>query len=129
MAKKKLKPTTEKGQDNLKCTLTDEETLAYGKRQAQLLHDTKTLEDETVAFKSAMKGRMDVLDAELNLISERIRSGYEHRFVEVEILKDWEAGMVYWKRLDTGETYTQRPMDTDERQTKLDLETESASEA
>ncbi len=126
---KKLEVTRVEGQDNLKCVLTDKETLDYGKRQARLFHDLQTLSDEGVSFTADLKGRKATVEAELNVISERIRNGYEHRFVQTEIVTDWEAGLVRFVRRDTGETYAQRPLNTEERQTKMDLESKPESAA
>lgn len=111
-----------KGQDNLRCNLTDQELLDYGKRQAQLLSDRTKADDELDAFKTGIKNRLAVIDAEVNGLSEKIRNGYEFRFVPTTIVTDWEADLVRFRRDDTKEQYQARPLNAEERQMKLDLE-------
>jgi len=116
-----METKTEKGQDNLRCVLTDEELLVYGKRQAQLLSDRAKAEDELDAFKSGIKNRLAIVDAEVNSLSERIRNGYEFRFVPITIITDWDKETVKRVRDDTGEIYGGRVLNADERQAKMDL--------
>jgi len=113
---------TDKGQDNLRCNLTDEELLAYGKRQAQLLSDRAKADDELDAFKSGIKNRLAVIDGEVNGISEKIRNGYEFRFVPTTIVTDWGADLVRFFRDDTGVEYSTRPLNAEQRQLKLEMQ-------
>lgn len=55
-------------------------------------------------------------------MAEKIRSGYEHKDIECKRELDYRLGTVIITRLDTGEIVEERPMDTEERQRKLDLQ-------
>ena len=119
-------PKVEHGQDNLRCELTDHEVLDYGKRQARLLSDRDRVADELKAFSTESKNKTAVIEAEINTLSERIRNGYEFRFVPTTITTDWEAELVSFTRDDTGKVYRQRPLNAEERQLVLDVTAEGA---
>lgn len=110
------------GQDNLRCELTDSEVLAYGRQQAKALSDVGKAEDELKAFQTAHKNRIASLEANINDLSERIRNGYEFRFVDTEIVTDYNNDLVNFIRKDTGEIYKSRPLNKEERQIKLEAD-------
>ena len=116
-----IQPKVEHGQDNLKCILTERELVEYGRRQATALSDMNKAADELKAFQTGIKNRMAELEAIINSLSEKLRSGYEFRFVAITIITDYEAGLVKFVLDDTGEVYNQRPLNTEERQFILDF--------
>ena len=113
------------GRDNLKCILTDAELLDYARKQAQALSDTKKAEDDLKSFQTAIKNKIAVFEATINDVSEKIRSGYEFRFVDTMVETNYDAGFVRFVRLDTGEIYSQRPLNTEERQFILEFKADT----
>ena len=111
-----------KGQDNLKCMLTDDELLEYGKLQARYLNDIQVAEDELATYKTAHKNKVTAIQANVNILGNRIRNGYEHRMVDTEIHVDYENDIVKFYRMDTGENYGSRRLNAEEKQHKLDLQ-------
>lgn len=114
------------GQDNLKCILTDEEVLNYGKKQAKTLSDLQREDEELASFKTAYKNKVTMLQSTVNILSEKIRNGYEFRMVETEIHTDFDNNMVRFYRKDTGECYATRTLNAEERQQKLNFQAEEA---
>jgi len=116
-----MKPKVELGQDNLKCILKDSELLEYGRQQARALSDIDRAEDELKTFTTSIKNRIAVCEATIKAISEKIRNGYEFRFVSISIMTDYDAGLVTFRRADTDEIFSQRPLNAEERQFVLDF--------
>lgn len=123
-----MNPSVKKAQDNLRCELTDEELLEYGRAQAKALSDLGKAEDELAAYKTAHKNKVAVLEANIHDISEKIRNGYEFRFVPTEIHTDYEEEIVQFVRMDTGEIYKTRPLNQEERQFKLEFNKDTEGE-
>jgi uncharacterized FlaG/YvyC family protein len=67
------------------------------------------------------KAEISEFEAQMGKLSEKIRSGYEHRNVKCTKNFDYRLGTVTITRLDTGEIIRERPMDEHEKQIKLKL--------
>ena len=66
------------------------------------------MEDEKKAAASRYKSEMDAIEERITDISNKIRSGYEHRTVEVEVTFHYPAKNVKTiKRLDTMESWAE----------------------
>jgi uncharacterized FlaG/YvyC family protein len=104
--------------------LTDAEVLEYGKRQARALSDMEAAMDELRSFQTEIKNRCAKIQADINSLSERIRNGYEFRYVETTIKTDYANALVSFVRDDTGEIFSQRPLNKEERQFILDFQKE-----
>jgi uncharacterized FlaG/YvyC family protein len=116
-----MNPIIKEGQDNLRCELTDAEKIEYGGIVSQSLLNRLTAEDELKSFQTASKNKMTILDATIKSISEKIRNGYEFRYVEIEIETNFTECLVKFIRKDTGEIYKQRPLNSEERQLMMEV--------
>ncbi|MDD4987016.1 MAG: hypothetical protein PHQ43_14850 [Dehalococcoidales bacterium] len=117
-----MNPKVEQSQDNLRCDLTDAELLDLGRLQARALSTKDQIQAEFETFKTSVKNRMAEQDALIGQVSEKIRNGYEFRYVPTTITTDFDANIVRFTRTDTGECYRQRPLNAEERQLKLEME-------
>jgi hypothetical protein len=95
----------------LKCPLTDEELLAYGQALADAQQTIVELEAELQEFKDGMKGKVAGAEGAVVRYGSLIRQRYEHRRIECEIVKDYQAETVRVIRGDTGETIESRGME------------------
>ncbi len=82
-------------------------------------------DEAEASLKSAqtqIKSKIALHEAELVSFAEKLRSGFEMRNIECEVIKDFEHGIIMITRKDTGEIVTERKMTIEERQKKLPLE-------
>jgi cellobiose-specific phosphotransferase system component IIB len=126
---KKTHPKIETSQDNLRCVLKDSELLELGRQQARALSDIEAAEEELKSFSTGIKNRVALSEATIKSVSKKIREGYEFRYVATTVTTDYAAGLVTFVRNDTGETYSQRPLNNEERQFKMDLEADMKASA
>jgi hypothetical protein len=68
-----------------------------------------------------IKSQVDELDARVVQCSDKYRSGYEMRDMEVEKEMDFLNDVVRFYRLDTGELALERGMTIEERQMRIKL--------
>lgn len=106
---------------------SEEEKLEIGQRLAGAVAAVARLEDQKKSFMSQIKSEIDSKSLQVNADSERLRSGYEMRYVECEVVNAYIDRMVRWIRLDTGETAFERPMKSNEMQMKVDEAIEQAA--
>ena len=102
--------------------LADEEVLKYGRDAARAVADKARIEDEFSSVKAEYKAKISEQDSIVGKLSPRIHSGIETREVECEEMKNWTAGTVLIKRIDSGETIEKRPMREDEKQMEVSLD-------
>jgi hypothetical protein len=107
--------------ENLKCVLTKEELLVYGKEVAQAQLNKVTTMDNLKSYQTKIKSDIAICDAKINSVSEKIRSGTEWRDVECTVTFDWDKGIKSIYRIDTGEFIRDDIIPEHERQEKLDL--------
>lgn len=103
----------------LKCQLTDQEILQCGQAVADALEAAAELERELDEFKTMHKAKVAQQEAIVGLNTGKIRSRYEYRPVECEVVKDYGAGVVWTERVDTREIIERRPLTDEERQMAL----------
>jgi len=113
---------TKEGEELLKCDLTDEELLAYGRQLADAQNDMVEIEGEEKEFKANIKGRKETAQATSDRLTRLLRAGYEHRHVVVTTVFDYDDGTVTKTRKDTEEEFETRAMTEAEKQRHLDLE-------
>lgn len=120
MAKQKIKrkPITK----FCKCELTDKELLDYGQMMADSNAEATALEDQLASVKKEYQGRIDAATATAARLGGCIRSGYEHRDVECEEVRNWTDKTVKVIRLDTKEVVESRRMTAEEAQMELGVE-------
>lgn len=120
--------TVSKAKIFMKYVFTNEDMLALAQDMARALDEQHTAEDELKSVGTQIKSKIALASAAANSASSKIRAGSEHRNVECEITKNFTAGLVTTRRLDTGEITDTRLMTTEERQAELPLsETETAA--
>lgn len=110
-------------QQQLRYELTSGELLELARNQARLFEGRNTAEEELTHIKADYKGRITLLDNEIQSSTRKIQAGYEMRNVEVLVLRyrpsTDEAIEV---RLDTGECTAVRRLLTEEKQLTLVVE-------
>ena len=81
--------------------------------------ELQRLEERKKSLQSQIKSEMDGKQAAVNLDAERLRSGFEMRSIECEVVYAYSDDVVRWVRTDTNEVAHERKMRPDERQQKL----------
>ncbi len=106
----------------LKYTFTEDEIKELGRSLAKVFSDHSEAEGRLKSVSIQVKAEITALEGTMTMMSEKIRSGYEHRNIECKKEFDYKAGYVIVTRLDTGEVIEERPMDAEETQRKLELQ-------
>ncbi len=97
-------------------------------RMAEKLHAAGVKEEERKTVASQFKVEIDALQAEINLLSECYRNGWEMRHMTVEVEKDYDAKERRYRSIDTGEIVKVEPLQPDDYQTDAFPEIEQAVE-
>ena len=82
--------------------------------------DLQRMEDNKKSIMSQIKSEMDSKQSKINLSAEHLRSGFEMRDIECEVVYAYVDDVVRWIRTDNGEVAHERKMRPDERQMKLE---------
>lgn len=107
---------------HLPVKLTDEEKLAKGRQQAQVMQEYCEIELRKKEIASDMGAELKAKRKELTKLAEQVRSGLEIRPVDCMLVPSWEANAVHTVRQDTHETIDRRPMTPAEREKALQRE-------
>jgi hypothetical protein len=78
------------------------------------------LEEQKKAVMSQLKAELDAKQGAVNSAAEKLRSGFEMRNIECEVIFDYESDVVRWVRTDNFEVAHQRRMRPEERQMKIE---------
>jgi len=105
----------------LKYVFSPQEKSDLGAQLAQCFSDCTDAEARLKSVATQIKSEIARIEGEMGSLSEKIRTGYEHRNVKCEKLFDYRLGSVTYTRLDSGEIYRERAMDEQERQQNLNL--------
>ena len=108
----------------LKCILTDDDRLHAGQCFADAHAELEQHNEDLDAIKSEFKGKIGQAAATIQRQSGLLRSGYEYRNTEVEIVKNFDAAVVTVTRQDTLEEIECRAMTEDEKQMNLNMKEE-----
>lgn len=125
---KKHKIKRKQDRELCKCMLTTAEKLAYGQKMADATQEIRQLNDQLAGMKKDFQARIEQREATVGLMSAALRSGYEHRDTDVEIVNDWTDKTIKVIRMDTHEVIRERTMTDDERQIPLDVVEEEVAE-
>ncbi len=106
----------------LKYTFTEDEIKELGRSLAKVFSDHSEAEGRLKSVSTQIKAEITSLEGIMTMVSEKIRSGYEHRNIDCKKEFDYRLGSVTIIRLDTGEVVEERPMDAEETQKKLELQ-------
>ena len=108
-----------KGEELLKCILTEAEKKDISEQMAQAVEKMASLEDQLSSLSKEFKAKIAEQQANLNKSASLIRQGYEYRQVPIEITLDYKRTRVLKTRMDTMQDFEDRPMKENERQQRL----------
>ena len=103
----------------LPCKLTPEELQARGKAAAEVAAQREHLDNQRKEAAAEYKAQIARKETELDHLFTQLRSGQEHRDVEVEIVKNYRTKSVKTTRTDTGDAIDTRAMTPAELQLTL----------
>ncbi|MBW7995330.1 MAG: hypothetical protein FVQ81_01915 [Candidatus Glassbacteria bacterium] len=109
------KPTTRQ----CKYFINYDDRLQLGDRFAEAEQTLQILDRELSGIKDSFKAKIKAAEAVITSCASIIRNGYETKELECEITLDYDKGMVFITRRDTGEVVENRSMTAEEQQMKL----------
>lgn len=104
---------------NIPVELTKDEVRMRGESLARKHAEWDAVESARKAAMTHAKSEEELLEADMKLLAEAIRTGKEYRDVEVREVRNDAALSMDTVRQDTGEVIEQRPLRPDELQAKL----------
>ena len=104
---------------SLLCPLTLEEKRQRGESLAQKRQEWDSVESAKKAAVQHAKAEQDRIDSEADRLAEAIRTGHEHRDVEVIDRKNLDTRTMDTVRCDTGEVIESRLLTGAERQVAI----------
>jgi hypothetical protein len=93
---------------HIKRVFTSEERDEFLRQMFRLRDDVGEREDELEAFKTTKKAEIAVLEAEVGVIENNLRNGYEQ--VPVQCIVKYENNKAIYIQKSTGEFVEERPM-------------------
>jgi hypothetical protein len=112
----------------LKVPLTGQEKADLQSNMLEAMDNIESAEAELAAVKSQYKAKIDGFASNLKDLRISLRNGFEHRKVQIKIIKDYTLKKVLKVRGDTGCVYFTREMDEAEKQRGLEFQEESEPE-
>lgn len=109
--------------ENLKTRLTPQELSDYAKEMSEKYIEHGQLEADKKGVVAEYKGRTEVLEGQLNLLSQKVSTQHEWRDVECHWAYDWKTDKKQLVREDTGEIVKESKITQDDRQKLFPLET------
>lgn len=103
-----------------KVFLTPEEIEEAADTLARKTQELEDIESEKKSANAGFKDRLERTSGEIRTAGRLYRDKFDMRDVECEIVRDYEAGMVYFIRQDTYETVRKVAMSQSERQMHID---------
>lgn len=73
---------------HLRCNLTDDEKLDAGRELAEATNTLTELENDKKRVNDDFKSKVSAAEAEVGVLSNKLRSGYEFRNVECDVVFD-----------------------------------------
>lgn len=111
-----------------KYKFNEEEMRKIAETLAHKTQELEEIEEEKKAVVSAFKERSDRVSAEQRAAARKYKDGYEMRNIECEVRRDYEAGIIRYIRVDTGEEVLRAQMTMAERQLTLESAMNDATE-
>lgn len=105
--------------ESLPVKLTEKEVREYGEKLAELEIQLLVLEEDKKKTAKQFNGNIEILKEEIHSTAGAINNHEENRQVLCEIERDFEHNVVKTIRKDTGETVSERAMDTADHQENL----------
>ena len=111
----------ETSKEYCKHTFTEDEKREISTELAHCVSELSQKEDEKKAIMSDLKSQIDSLASRTNGLATKLNNGYEMRNIECEIERDYDAHVIRFFRLDTGELVRTRKMTSDDVEGTLPL--------
>ena len=108
--------TVETTTRSLSCKLTDDELRAIGRNMAHEVELAQAAENNKKSVQAQFKATIEAHMANISLASKKINTGVEYREIECDIVFDYDLGIRYLQRRDTGETVESRLLTKEEKQ-------------
>ncbi len=105
---------------------TTDERVEFGQQLSQALNDQREVADELATLKAQYKSKESEVAGRINLLANKITTGYEMREVKVNTVIDLISGKVQVIRIDTGEVVEEREAKDSEHQLVLEVAKDSA---
>lgn len=106
----------------LKCRLTAEEITEASDALARNLDELEMLEDAQQEMKSNFKAQIEAKEAATRVQKNLVRDKYTLRLVRCTLTMNYTTLKVIVARDDTGEVVSERAMNEDEKQLKIDFD-------
>ena len=98
----------------------DDEKRDIASELANGVAELKHIENRKKSVTSQLTSEMNAKQSAVDLAAEKLRSGFEMRQIECEVVYAYIDDVVRWIRTDNGEIAHERKMRPDERQMKLE---------
>lgn len=105
-----------------KYIFTEEEKRQIAADLANGVADIQRLDDQKKSVMSQLKSEADAKQGQVNLFAEHLRSGFEMRSIDCEVVYAYSDDVVRWIRCDTGEVAFERKMRPVDRQLTIEEE-------
>lgn len=113
---------------NLQYKFSPDELRQLGRDLAEAQIQMRQLEDDKKRVADEWKARISGKDAEIALLSNMVRSGYEYRDIPCEAVLNEPVNKKTVRRLDTGEVVGVYDLTDSEKQRTLQFENEENAE-
>jgi hypothetical protein len=120
--------TQEVSRELCKYEFSIEEKQEIAQKLADDVDQLHELNDRKKAAMSDFKSAIDTTTASINTASRKIKDGYEMKYMECAVKKDFDKKEVYYIRLDTSEVVRTRPVTDEDLQMRLDEQEEAKEE-
>jgi hypothetical protein len=118
---KQRKPTSK---EFVKYSFNGNELKDLSDNLARAVTDRARKEDEKKAAVTSMNADIEAETTKINALAEKIQNGWEMRYIDCYVEKDYKAKKVSYTRIDNNEIVKTRPMSPEEFQMSLDEQRE-----
>jgi hypothetical protein len=101
---------------------TDEEARQNAKDLAQKMQDKESLEDQLTSIKSDFKAKIDLADAQIRDLRNKVASGTEQRQYRCRIVLNFKKKIREYFDLNTNVLIETRPLQAEDYQTSIPLD-------
>jgi len=123
MTQTKIVPTvSDTYKENLKTRLTPEEHATYAKDLSNKYIENVQLEADKKGVMAEFKAKVDVIQGQMALLSQKVSTQHEWRDIDCHWLLDWNTGMKALIREDTGEIVREEKITHTDRQKLFKIE-------
>ena len=98
---------------------SDQEKLDLSEKIVRAVSDISEAQRALKTFQMQIKGRKQEAEAVISSCASKLNEGYEMKNVPCLMVKDYEAGLISYESVETGEVMEERDMTPEERQMEL----------